>query len=153
MTMISFAIVPTFATPLITQGSHNGKIISTEIITKVRPHNETQFCVTWKIGDHTFIDKFKLWAAKETTRGYAQQKLNSLCQAAKVQMPATTAEGKVNFDASVLVGKQVKLVINQFEIAQGLNKGEKLPYIKKYESVAINDSEDEMIFNQDIPFN
>ncbi len=149
MTMISFEVAPTFATSLINQGVHTGKIISVEIVTNVRPHNETQFCVTWMVGNNTFMDKFKLWANEENKRNYAQQKLNNLCKALGIQIPYQKAGGKVNFDTSVLVGKQAKVAINQFETS----KGEKLPYIKSYETVVIAESEDEMSFNQEIPFN
>ena len=66
MTIITFefnpALTETKTKIQLNQGFHKGMIVSTEIITNVRPHDETQFCVTWQIGDNIFIDKFKLWA-------------------------------------------------------------------------------------------
>lgn len=78
MTILSFELSTDFTSTLIGQGAHTGKIIGTEIITNVRPNNETQFCLTWKINNTTFMDKFKLWAHKENTKNYAHQKLDTL---------------------------------------------------------------------------
>jgi|LakMenE18May11ns_1017448.scaffolds.fasta_scaffold9944153_2 hypothetical protein len=149
MTILSFELSTDFTSTLIGQGAHTGKIIGTEIITNVRPNNETQFCVTWKINNTTFMDKFKLWAHKETTKNYAHQKLDTLCKAAGIQSPYKKDVNRVNFDASVLVGKTVKLSIGEFETP----RGERLPYIKSYETVSAQIPTDEMIINQELPFN
>lgn len=90
MTIITFEFNPALAETKtkiqLNQGFHKGMIVSTEIITNVRPHDETQFCVTWQIGDNTFMDKFKLWAIEEKKRTYSQEKLSNLCKAVGIAL-------------------------------------------------------------------
>lgn len=150
MTIISFEFNPALAETKIkiqlNQGFHKGIIVSTGIITNVRPHDERQFCVTWQICDNIFIDKFKLWAIEEKKRTYAQAKLSNLCKVVDIALFSKKDGKNINFDTSVLVDKQCNLLISEFETI----RGDKVMFIKQYEPVA---PEDDRFFNQEIPFN
>ncbi len=149
MTIISFEFNPELAETKtkiqLNQGLHTGKIVNTEIITNVRPHDETQFCVTWQIGDNTFMDKFKLWAIEEKKRMYAQAKLSNLCKAVGIALFSKQDGKNINFDTSVLVDKQCNLLISEFETI----RGDKVMFIKRYEPIVPEDR----FFNQEIPIN
>ena len=149
MTIISFEFNPELAETKtkiqLNQGFHKGMIVSTEIITNVSPHDETQFCVTWQIGDNTFMDKFKLWAIEEKKRMYAQAKLSNLCKAVGIALFSKQDGKNINFDTSVLVDKQCNLLISEFETI----RGDKVMFIKRYEPIVPEDR----FFNQEIPIN
>ncbi|MEI6628628.1 MAG: hypothetical protein WCN27_04415 [Alphaproteobacteria bacterium] len=141
MTTLTFEVSADLNAPAIAKGSHIAKIISAGIVT----HNEEdQFCITWKIGDSALKDKFKLWANEETKRKYAGKKLNKLCEAVGVHFPSPkTGGGKVHFDASVLVGKSIRVFVEEFTN----DKGEIFPYIESYAPATLDD-----VFNQEVPF-
>ena len=139
MTMLTFEISADLDAPAIAAGSFTGKIIGADQVTY---NNEDQLCLTWKIGDNTLKDKFKLWANLETKRNHAGKKLKKLCAAAGVQFPSTSG-GKANFDVSVLIGKTVKVFVEEF-VAE---TNERYPYIKEYAPSTLGD-----IFSQDVPF-
>lgn len=149
MTIITFEFNPVLAETKtkiqLNQGLHTGKIVNTEIITNVRPHDETQFCVTWQIGDNIFMDKFKLWAIEEKKRTYAQEKLSNLCKAVDIALFSKQDGKNINFDTSVLVDKQCNLLISEFETI----RGDKVMFIKRYEPIVPEDR----FFNQEIPIN
>jgi hypothetical protein len=149
MTIITFEFNPTLAEAKtkiqLNQGFHKGRIVNTDIITNVRPHDETQFCVTWQIGDNIFMDKFKLWANEAKKRTYAQEKLSNLCKAVDIALFSKKDGKNINFDTSVLVEKQCNLLISEFETI----RGDKVMFIKQYEPVAPEDR----FFNQEMPFN
>ena len=149
MTIITFEFNPVLAETKtkiqLNQGLHTGKIVNTEIITNVRPHDETQFCVTWQIGDNIFMDKFKLWAIEEKKRTYAQEKLSNLCKAVGIALFSKKDGKNINFDTSALVDKQCNLLISEFETI----RGDKVMFIKRYEPIVPEDR----FFNQEIPIN
>ena len=140
MTRLTFEISPDLNAPAIAKGKHTAKIISTEIVTH---NNEDQLCITWKIGDNTLKDKFKLWADAETKRNHAGKKLNKLCAAVGVHLPSPEGGGTVNFDASVLVGKTARVFVEEF----ANEKGERFPYISTYAPATLDD-----VFSQEVPF-
>ena len=139
MTMVTFDVSEDLDAPAIITGNHIGKIIGTERVTY---NNEDQLCLTWKIGDNTLKDKFKLWANLETKRNHAGKKLKKLCKAAGVEFPSTSG-GKANFDVSVLIGKTVEIFVEEFVS----ETNERFPYIKEYAPSTLGD-----IFSQDVPF-
>ena len=139
MTMVTFDVSADLNAPAIAKGNYTAKIIQIETVTH---QNEDQLCVTWQIGDGTLKDKFKLWADAETKRNHAGKQLAKLCAAAGVQFPSTSG-GRANFDVSVLVGKTVRVFVEDFVT----DKSERFPYIKEYAPVTLAD-----IANQEIPF-
>ena len=139
MTMLTFEVSADLDAPAIAAGSHTGKIIGADQVTH---NNEDQLCLTWKIDGNTLKDKFKLWADVETKRNHAGKKLKKLCAAAGVQFPSTSG-GRANFDVSVLVGKTVRVFVEEFVT----DKSERFPYIKEYAPATLAD-----IANQEITF-
>ena len=132
MTTLTFDVSADLNAPAIAKGSHTAKIINTEVVTY---NNEDQLCITWKIGDNTFKDKFKLWADVETKRNHAGKKLNHLCVAVGVHFPVPKAGGKVHFDVSVLIGKASRVFVEEF----ANDKGERFPYIETYAPATLAD--------------
>ena len=135
MTIITFEFNPTLAEAQtkarLNHGLHTGKIVNTEIITHVHPHDENQFCVTWQIGDQRFEDKFKLWANEEKKRTYAQEKLSNLCKAVGITLFAKKDGKNINFDTGSLINKQCTILISEFETL----RGDKVMFIKRYEAL------------------
>ena len=149
MTIITFEFNPALAETKtkiqLNQGFHKGMIVSTEIITHVRPHDENQFCVTWQIGDQRFEDKFKLWANEEKKRTYAQEKLSNLCKAVGITLFAKQDGKNINFDTGALINKQCTILISEFETL----RGDKVVFIKRYKPIVPED----IFFNQEVPIN
>ena len=135
MTIITFEFNPALAETKtkiqLNQGLHTGKIVNTAIITHTHPHDETQFCVTWQIGDNVFMDKFRLWANDAKKRAYAQARLSNLCKAVGMALFSKQDRKNINFDTSVLVDKQCNLLMSEFETI----RGDKVMFIKRYEPI------------------
>ena len=140
MTMVTFDVSADLNAPAIAKGNHTAKIIQTETVTY---DNENQLCITWKIGDNTLKDKFKLWTDAETKRNHAGKQLAKLCAAVGVHLQSPEGGGTVHFDASVLVGKTGRVFIEEFKT----EKGEKFPYISSYSPATLAD-----IANQEVSF-
>ncbi len=141
MTVITFELAP--IEQEVQPGFHTGKIINTKKVTF--QDGESQFCVEWKFDKRTltFFDKFKLWDEQPTKQAYAFKKLNNLCEAAGVSIAYKNDGGTVNFDASVLVGKQVKVFVDVHTTDQGA----KFVYCQKYAPLSLAD-----LSNNEIPF-
>lgn len=140
MTTITYELAP--IDQGLTPGVHLGKIINTKIVT-LKDSDEQQFVVEWKIGERTLSDKFKLWDETETKRTYAQKKLDDLCKAASIVIPQQKEGETVHFDASVLVGKQVNVLIKGFTSDEGKDYN----FIQKYAPPTLNN-----ILSDEVPF-
>jgi hypothetical protein len=140
MTMVTYTLAA--IDQGITTGVHNGKIINTKIV-NYQDNDEKQLHFEWKIGGSIHYDKFKLWDETESKRKYAQEKLDKLCKAAGIIMPNQKEGETVHFDASALVGKQVKVSIHTYTTPDGKT----YPYIQEYAPATLAD-----IANQEIPF-
>lgn len=135
MTTLSFEL----CSPQDKKGKQKGKIISCDIMVY---NEEKQFVITWQINGSEFKDKFRLWEKSDVKRKYAGKKLSNLCKAIGVRFPAPTPDGRVEFDASVLKGKELFVFLEDFTS----NRGEVFSYIKDYAPKPKDDFEDDTIF-------
>ena len=140
MTFITFELAP--IDQGVKPGLHTGKIINIKIITF--NNSEEQLSVEWEIGESTFFDKFKLWDEEVKKKSHAQRKLVELCKAARVVIPDHKAGETLRFDVSVLVGKQVKVLVDEY-----INdKNMAYAFIRNYAPLSLADT----LLNDEIPF-